>query len=95
MKQFTLMTIGFQQPTPEIMEKWMSWFNSIKDKVVSQVGFMPGKEVFLDRVEEIPMDKNMITGAITINAEDIEEALNIAKNCPMVSSTKVYEVRNH
>lgn len=93
MKQFVLMTIGFEQPTPEIMENWMKWFDSIKDKITNQMGFMPGKEVFHDKTEDIPFDENIITGLITINAENMDEALEIAKNCPMVTSTKVYELR--
>jgi hypothetical protein len=38
------------------------------------------------------MDKDAITGYIVINANNIEEAIKIAQNCPMITSTRVYEV---
>ena len=38
MKKFVLITIGFTQPTPEIMQSWMQWFKSIEDKIADQLG---------------------------------------------------------
>jgi hypothetical protein len=95
MKKFVLLTIGFTQPTPEIMELWMEWFKSIEDKIIEQVGLGNGREVTKNRVTELPMDKDAITGYLVINAENIDEALKIAESCPMITSTKVYEVRSH
>ena len=45
MKKFALLTIGFSQPTPEIMESWNKWFKSIGDRIESQVGLRNGKEL--------------------------------------------------
>ena len=95
MKKFVLMMIGFTQPTPEIMQSWMQWFKSIEDKIEDQVGLGNGKEVTKNGIKELPMDLDAITGYIVINAENIDEALNVAKSCPMITSTKVYEVRSH
>ena len=95
MKKFVLMMIGFTQPTPEIMQSWMQWFKSIEDKIEDQVGLGNGKEVTKNGIKELPMDLDAITGYLVINAKDIDEALNVAKNCPMITSTKVYEVRSH
>ena len=95
MKKFVLITIGFTQPTPEIMESWMKWFKSIEDKIVDQVGLGNGKEVTKKGVTELPMDLDAITGYIVINAENIDEAVKIAQRCPMITSTRVYEVRSH
>jgi len=94
MKKFVLMTVGFTQPTPEMMESWMQWFKSIQDKIVDQVGLANGKEVTANGVSELPMDEGAITGYLLINAENIEEAIKIARRCPMVTGTKVYEVRS-
>ena len=95
MKKFVLITIGFTQPTPEIMESWMQWFKSIEDKIVDQIGLRNGKEVTKDGITELPMDKDAITGYLVINAENIDEAIKIAQSCPMITSTKVYEVMSH
>ena len=95
MKKFALFTIGFEQPTEEIMGKWMEWFKSIQDKIVDQKGLSNGKEVTTEEVKDLEMDKDAITGYLVINAENMEEAVEIAKKCPMITSTKVYEVRGH
>ncbi len=95
MKKFVLLTIGFTNPTPEIMRLWMLWFNSIKDRMVEQVGLVNGKEVVGKNTLELKMDKDAITGYLVINANDIDEAVMIAKSCPAITSTKVYELRSH
>jgi transcription antitermination factor NusG len=93
MNKFVLLTIGFTQPTPEIMESWMQWFKSIEDRIEDQIGLSNGKEVTKKSVKELPMDKDAITGYLVISAENMDEAITIARNCPMITSTKVYEVR--
>lgn len=94
MAKFVLMTVGFVKPSPEDMQKWMDWFKSIQDKIEEQVGFMNGKEVFkYGDVDDLQMDLDAITGLLKINARDIDEAVEIAKKCPMVTSTRVYELR--
>lgn len=92
MKKFVLLTIGFTPPTPEIMDSWMQWFKSIEDKIVDQIGLRNGKEVTKNGITELPMDKDAITGYLVINAANIDEAIKIAQSCPMITSTKVYEV---
>ena len=92
MKRFVLLTIGFTQPTPDIMESWMQWFKSIEDKIIDQIGLGNGKEVTENSIKELPMDKDALTGYLVINAENIDEAIKIAQSCPMITSTKVYEV---
>jgi hypothetical protein len=50
------------------------------------------EEVSKNDIIELPMDKDAITGYVVINAENIEEAVEIAQSCPMITSTKVYEL---
>ncbi len=95
MKKFVLVTVGFTQPTPEMMGEWMEWFKSISDKMVEQVGLGNGKEVTSNGVTDLQMDKDALTGYLVINAENMEEAVKIAQACPMITSTKVYEVMQH
>ena len=92
MKKFVLLTIGFTQPTPEIMESWMKWFKKIEDKIVDQVGLRNGVEVTEDSTTELLLDKDTITGYLVINAENIEEAIKIAQSGPMITSTRIYEM---
>ena len=96
MKKFVLMTVGFEMPTEEIMQKWMEWFGSIGDKIVEQVGLSNGREIAKDgSKKELAMDLEAITGYLVINAESVEEVEEIAGKCPAVSSTRVYEVRGN
>ena len=92
MKKFVLLTIGFTQPTPEIMESWNKWFKSIEGKILNQVGLHNGKEVTKNEIKRLSMDKDTITGYLVINAKNMEEAIKVAQDCPMITSTKVYEV---
>ena len=95
MKKFALLTVGFEKPTSEIMNAWMSWFQNIQDNIDEQVGFMNGKEITKTGMRDLPMDLNAITGCLFIKAKDMEEAVNIARGCPLITSTRVYEIRNH
>jgi hypothetical protein len=42
MKNFVFLTYGFEKPTPEIMEAWGKWFESIRDRIVEQGHFPRG-----------------------------------------------------
>ena len=92
MKKFVLIHVGFETPTEEIKKAWMSWFTKYGDKFVdSGAPFMPGKEVTKLGVTDLPHDKNAITGYSIINAESMEEAVKIVKDCPIITSMRVYE----
>ncbi len=92
MKRFVLLHYGYETPTPEIMEAWGNWFASIGDKMVdSGSAFGPGREITRTGTKELPHDTQAITGYTIINAENIDEAEKIAKDCPMITSVRVYE----
>ncbi len=95
MKKYVLLTVGFTQPTPKIMKSWTQWFKSIEDKIVDQIVLGNGKEVTRKGTAELPMDKDAITGYVVINAENMDEAIKIAQSCPMITSTKVFEIMSH
>ena len=83
---------GYETPTPEIMEAWGNWFTSIGDKIVD-IGspFGPGREITHNGTKNLPHDTEAITGYTIINAENIDEAEKIAKDCPIITSVRVYE----
>ena len=84
---------GFENPTPEIMKAWGTWFESISDKTVENVGFGGGREISASGTKDLPMGMESITGFSVIEAESLEEAEKIAQNNPFISSIRVYEVR--
>lgn len=96
MKRYMLLHYGFEKPTPEIMEAWGKWFRSIADKTVENGGFHgAAKEISAEGSKDLPMDMDAITGYSVINAENIDEAEEIAKANPFVKGIRVYEIVEH
>lgn len=94
MKRFMLLHVGFEKPTPEIMQAWGEWFDSIADRNVDHGGFMGGREISSDGTRELPMGLDSITGYNIIEADSLDEAEKIASSNPYVSSVRVYEIRS-
>ena len=93
MKKFMLLHIGFEQPTPEIMEAWKVWFASIADRQIDQGGFAGGRELSDEGTKELPWGPDCMTGYNVIEAEDLDEAERIASENPWISAIRVYELR--
>jgi hypothetical protein len=93
MSKFVLVHIGFEQPTPEVMEAWGDWFDSIEDVTVENVGLGPALEVSAEGVRELPFDRSAVTGYSVIEVESQEAAVEIAQRCPFITGVGVYEVR--
>ena len=93
MKKFMFLHIGFENPTPEIMEAWGKWFETIADKQVDQGGFSGGREISKSGSKELPWDMESITGYNIIEAKDLDEAEKIAQSNPYIASIRVYEIR--
>ena len=92
MKKFVFLHYGYETPTQEIMDAWGKWFASIGDKIVDSGNpFGPGREITHTGTKELPHDKEAITGYLIINADNIDEAEEIAKDCPIITSVRVYE----
>jgi len=94
LKKFMILHYGFEQPSPEIMERWGRWFESIADKQVDQGGFSGGREISKDGSRELPWDMDCITGYNIIEAEDLDAAEKIARDNPYIASIRVYEIRS-
>lgn len=93
LKKFALLHFGFEKPTPEIMEAWEQWLESIEDISIDQAGFGSGREISDAGTKDLSWDKDSITGYNIIEAEDMDAAERIAKANPYISSIRVYELR--
>ena len=92
MKNYLLLHYGFEKPTPEIMGAWGKWFESIADKMVD-AGHLPGgREISHSGTKDLPMAKDSITGYCVVKAENLDEAERLAQGCPIIASTRVYEI---
>ena len=93
MKKFMLLHMGFETPTPEIMEAWGTWLKSIAEVQIDQGGFKGGREISKDGTKDLPWDLSSITGYNVIEAEDLDAAERIARTNPYIASIRVYELR--
>ena len=94
MKKFMLLHFGFEKPTPDIMKAWGACFESITDRNVDQGGFGGAREISSAGTEDLPWGMESITGYNIIEAESLDEAEKIAKDCPYIASIRVYELRS-
>ncbi len=95
MKRYMLLHVGFEKPTPEIMEAWGKWFEAIADRTVENGGFGAAREISRDGTAELPWGSESITGYSIIRAESLDEAEAIARDNPFIKSIRVYEIREH
>ncbi len=93
MKKFLILHFGFEMPTPEDMAGWNSWFASIADCQIERGHLPGGKEISDAGITDLPFGKDSMTGYTMIEAEDLDAATEIAKQCPYVLSTRVYEIK--
>ena len=93
MKQFMILHVGFKMPTPEIMEKWNQWFADTKSCTIDMGGFMAGREIHKDGTKDLPMDLDCLTGYCLIEAENMEQAEEIASGNPFITAIRIYELR--
>ena len=94
MKKFVFLHFGFEKPTPEIMQAWGAWFESIKDKTVDSGGFKAGREISKGGTDDLPWGMESITGFNVVKAESLDEAEKMAQTCPFIASIRVYELRS-
>lgn len=94
MNKYLLLHYGFEQPTPEIMEKWNKWFELIADRMIDMGGFNGGREISNEGTKDLPWNIDSITGYNIIKAESLDEAEKIASTNPYISSIRVYELRS-
>ena len=70
MKKFIMLHYGFVKPTPEIMEAWGKWFESINDELVDRGGhFVGGREISSEGTKDLPIGLDSITGFNIVSAD--------------------------
>ncbi len=92
MKKFVFLTYGFEKPTPEIMAAWGKWFESIKDNIVDMGHLSGGREISNAGTKDLPLGLESITGLVTVNAENMDQAEKMAQSNPYITSIRIYEL---
>ena len=84
---------GSRSSTPEIGQAWMDWFASVGDRMIDSGNPMSGgAEITPDGVTPIELGLESFTGYSILNADSADEALELAKTNPMITSVVVYEL---
>ena len=92
MKQYLILHYGFEKPTSEEMAEWNRWFKTVKDNQIDRGGLRGGVKITEFGADDLPFGEDSLTGYTIIQAENLDEAQEIAGQCPVVNSTQVYEI---
>ena len=107
MKEFMMVFrntgMGDFKPTPEqikaVEKQWADWFGSIAAQGKYTGGSRPGPEGKTIKAGNVVTDgpytevKEILMGVTLINAESLEDAVEIAKGCPILLVGGNVEVR--
>ncbi len=92
MKKFVLLYVGTSEHTQEVMDGWTKWFEVLGERVVDSGNpFGPGREITKTGNKTLSQDEHAIAGYTIIKAESLEEVEKLAKDCPIITSIKIYE----
>ena len=92
MKDYLILHYGFEKPTAEGMGAWNKWFESIANMQVDRGHLRVGREITHTGTKNLPLAKESITGYTVIKAESLDEAEKVARECPIIAGTRVYEI---
>lgn len=93
MNKYMFLYKGYVTPTPEIGRAWMDWFASVGDRMIDSGNPMSrGAEVTPGDVSRIEPGLESFTGYSIVNADDLDDAIGLAKSNPMITSVVVYEL---
>lgn len=95
MKRFMLVHVGFETPTPDVMQAWRRWFEGAAGRTVENAGLRNGREISKSGVRDLAMGQDALTGYTIIEAEDMSEAEAIAGENPFITAIRIYELATH
>lgn len=87
-----MLMYGFEKPSPEIMQAWNAWFDSVGDRMIARGHFPRGHEFSKAGERALPMAADSVTGYLIVRADDLEAAKSMARTNPFISSIRVYEI---
>jgi|SRR6516165_1338930 hypothetical protein len=98
MAKFVLIFHGGEnpdQPSPEVMDRWMAWFGELGASVVDMgAPFGASATVASDRTPSEGAGPDPARGYTVVEAANLHDAVVMAKGCPGLDSggsVKVYE----
>jgi hypothetical protein len=72
---------------------WMEWFDTHAERMIDSGNPMKaGVEITTDATEAIEPGPTSLTGYSILNADNVEETIEVARTNPMITSIIVYEL---
>lgn len=93
MSKFLFLYKGYTPPTPEIGQAWMSWFDTHAHRMIDSgnpIG--AGAEITPNASHSIEPGPDSLTGYSILDADSMDEAMELARTNPMITSVIVYEL---
>ncbi len=92
MKKFLFIYNASAEQGEDTMEAWMAWFGSLGEHLVDVGNPIQGGTLVMGKsVTELAAMNDLVGGYSLINAENIEEAVGLAKNCPNSAGIRIFE----
>ncbi len=90
MKKFVFMYEGMWEYTDEAKAEWAAWFASVGESMIDG-GNPLGAGVRITREGQEELVGPPVTGYSIFSAEDLDAALNLLDDCPIIDGVRVYE----
>ncbi len=90
MKKFVFMYEGAWEYTDDVKAAWGSWFESVGGSMIDG-GNPLGAGVRMTSTGQEELNGSPITGYSIFSAEDLDAALELLKECPIIDGVRVYE----
>jgi hypothetical protein len=92
MKKFMFIYHGAWDFSQEAKDAWGKWFEAIADHIVDSGNpFGPGREVTPTDVRDLSAERSPAVGYTIVSADDMDHAVKLLSDCPIVHSVRVYE----
>jgi len=79
-------------PTQEMMDAWTNWFGSIADHLVDAGNPLgSGREVTTTGSQDLTPEMAPATGYSIVSADNMDDAVKLLADCPIIDSVRVYE----
>ena len=93
MSKYLFLYKGYVSPTPEIGHDWMQWFDAHTGNMIDSGNPMTaGVEVTPSGVQAIEIGRDSLTGYSILTADNMDQAIAVARTNPMITSVIVYEL---
>jgi hypothetical protein len=92
MKKFLMLSYGYTEPTPDVVAKWMAWFEKVGGSVVDSGNPLGHcREITPTGSRDLTPEMGAAAGYTILSAESMAAAEKLLEGCPIIDSVRLYE----